>query len=141
MNLFQIINLYELPLLILLDLYSIGLPLNSPYVDLFDGVLIKQIEAGEVEDFDSRWIIDRCVTAEDVEAKDEISPVTVSSVKGIFFALALAIVLSFCGLFYQVYSKQHEKCLAYKESVWHKGDAANIYVFLMALVIVVLCIN
>lgn len=68
---------------------------------MFDAVVVKQIESGEISDLDSRWLINQCLTKQD-EAAVSNDRITVPQVRGIFYILVFAIGLSIIGLFYQV---------------------------------------
>lgn len=82
---------------------SIGLSPTSPYTEIFNSLIIQQMESGQLNDYDNRWLVEKCVMQhrEDVLASDMI---TVFQVRGIFYILVVAILLSFFGLFYQVRS-------------------------------------
>lgn len=74
---------------------------NSPYTQLFDDIVVKQIESGEITELDSRWLINQCTRHQD-DAAVSNDAITIPQVRGIFYILVFAIGLSFCGLFYQV---------------------------------------
>lgn len=80
---------------------SIGLAAASPFVDVFNSVIIQQVESGHFADFENRWLVEKCVMEhrEDVLVNDMI---TVFQLRGIFYILLVAIILSFAGLYYQV---------------------------------------
>lgn len=40
---------------------SVGLLKNSPYLETFNTIIIGQVESGEIEEFDSRWLADQCL--------------------------------------------------------------------------------
>lgn len=102
---------------------SIGLPKNSPYVGLLNSIIIAQVESGELEDFDSRWLVDQCQMGalEESLTNDVITPF---QVRGIFYILLMAIFLAFVGLLYQVISSPTASGLLSRH-VLHQAQASS----------------
>ncbi len=70
-------------------------------MEVLDDVLIVQTESGEVDKFDERWLIDSCGMNGKTGDSDN-DTISVPEVRGIFYILIIAIILSAGGLFYQV---------------------------------------
>ena len=80
--------------------YGIGLPLNSPYKDIFSAEILKLRENGYLDKLKSEWFVQKG-QCRAVTAKSKTVTVELPDVLGVYFLVISGIVLGFFALIFE----------------------------------------